>query len=501
MKKNNLLSLFSESVSRFPDKHAIAIDGNRLTYSELDLRSDFVATAIEKSDGSSKRVALFLPKAIGIYPAIIGTLKCNKSYVPLSLGYPVDRIKKILADGDIDTLIVDNTTLELLDDAILSSQLVINIESDVPTTALRRKTQLNNDSEAYVLYTSGTTGDPKGIPITHGNVVNYVSRINTVFAFNEEDRFSHLFDLTFDLSVHDMFVCWSNGACLYPATKADLLLPDLYVKRNAITVWFSVPSLAVQMRKHKRLLPEHLASIRYSLFCGEAMPKSIADSWLSATKNADIVNNLYGPTEATIAFTYYQYTEKDRNATWSILPIGTPFAGLEVAIVDSEMNNGDVGELLLGGDQLTQGYLNNPYKNQLSFVQDVFPALDCTAWYRSGDLVERTPDSGTLLYKGRLDNQIKIQGFRVEVADVEENIRKAMGITDVAVIKQSTNGGDCLAAVITEEIDEQKLIKACQKHLPDYMLPKAVFCIPKLPLNQNGKTDYSTITNIIGEQT
>jgi acyl-CoA synthetase (AMP-forming)/AMP-acid ligase II len=173
---------------------------------------------------------------------------------------------------------------------------------------------------------------------------------------------------------------------------------------------------------------------------------------------------------------------------------------LEVAIVDSEMNNSDVGELLLGGDQLTKGYLNNTYKNQLSFVQQTFPALDCTTWYRSGDRVERTTDSGELLYKGRLDNQIKIQGFRIEVADVEENIRKATGLTDVAVIKQSTTGGDYLAAVITEDIDEQKLIKACKKQLPEYMLPKTVFCIPILPLNQNGKTDYSTITNMIGDK-
>ena len=222
---------------------------------------------------------------------------------------------------------------------------------------------LTPDDVAYILFTSGSTGEPKGVPVTHGNVPHFLDVVGRRYGIGENDRFSQTFDQTFDLSVFDLFLAWTHGACVYGMTPVDLLAPTGFINRHQLTVWFSVPSVVAQLRRRDVLRPASMPSLRWSLFCGEPLPRGSAEAWQAAAPYS-VVENLYGPTELTIACFAYRWDPERSPAACvnEMVPIGRPLEGLACALVGSageEVGSGEPGELWVTGPQTTPGYLDD----------------------------------------------------------------------------------------------------------------------------------------------
>lgn len=505
-----LFDLFSRSVVAQPDAGAIFVGQRTYSYGDVNRLSRNISRVINSVDikCEKKRVGIFLPKCIEAYSSILGALGAGASYVPLNPEFPPLRIAEIIGIADIELLITNSLSLEKLSIVLKQCKREVSViltNDDRADLYFHAEINAGNTNkvppdEEYLLFTSGSTGVPKGIGINSKNVLTYIQNIISVYDFSSTDRFTQFFDFSFDLSVHDMFVCWAVGACLYVPQKADLLLPTKFINRNNITVWFSVPSLAVGMSKARSLKPGSLPSLRYSLFCGEALSFSIARCWCEAAPNA-IIENLYGPTEATIAFTRYQVNgAAPGSAELSIVPIGYPLGELECIVVDENLQpvqTGVAGELLLGGEQIANGYLNNPIKSQESFLTHHFQSHRSLAWYKTGDIVSMSAEG--LLYHGRKDRQLKIQGYRIETHDVEETIRKLLEVGEVAVIGVPIDAvGETLklVAFFTEDLDLPNAMKKIKSDCTPYMQPQELIKIESLPLNNNGKVDYNALGHI-----
>lgn len=371
------------------------------------------------------------------------------------------------------------------------------VEADTPP---QRPAEL-----AYLMFTSGSTGAPKGVGISHANVCAYLEAIGRRLELGQEDRCSQFFDLTFDLSVHDLFVTWAAGACLVTPSRTDLLMPQRFVQKHGLTVWFSVPSLAIHLRRLALLRPGTLPGLRWALFCGEALPTAVAREFQAAAVRARLVN-LYGPTEATIAFTEFTVDPAAADhELGAVVPIGRPLAGQEVVVVDAALRpvaDGTVGELCLGGDQVASGYWQDPATTASRFVTLDVPGRGSRRWYRTGDLA-RWDDAVGLRFHGRVDRQVKVRGYRVELQEVEEAVRVAAGVDAVAVIpwpRDADGGAQGLVAFIVGAAAAIDVRAACGRVLPEYMIPTELHGLTELPLNHNGKVDHAQLQQILLER-
>jgi non-ribosomal peptide synthetase component F len=308
-----------------------------------------------------------------------------------------------------------------------------------------------------------------------------------------------MFELTFDLSVFDMFAAWDNGACLCSPSARDLLNPAGFIRRSELTIWFSVPSVAMLMQRLRTLKPDTFPSLRLSLFCGEALPWDVAADWQRAAPGSH-VENLYGPTEATIACTAYPFdAPRARDeAINGVVPIGLPVGATDVRVVEldsvEEVDVGEDGELLLCGEQVVDGYLDNPEATDRAFVE-----IDGRRHYRTGDRVRRAGYGEPLVYLGRLDDQIKVLGHRVELGEVEAAVREAAGAPAAAVgwPRTSVGAAGIVAFVADTAADPASIRAQVARRLPDYMVPRELHLIDDLPLNANGKCDRKALLALL----
>jgi len=357
------------------------------------------------------------------------------------------------------------------------------------------------DSIAYLLFTSGSTGQPKGVMVSHANVLHYLDCVTKRYGFTSNDRVSQTFDLTFDLSAHDMFVAWESGACLCCPTQKQLIKPGAFVNDARLTVWFSVPSTAVFMRRFGVLKPGMYPGLRLSLFCGEALPVEVAHHWTLAAPNS-VIENIYGPTELTIACTAYRWdnAKSPDECEQGIVPIGQPFDGMRALVVDEqlrEVEDGRDGELLMSGPQLSLGYWQDEEKTRQAFVP---LAGKNGIYYRTGDRVRRPAVNKPLVYLGRLDNQIKVLGHRIELGEVEAAVRQISGLEGVVALGWPTreSHADGIEVFLeTDTFDTKALVSQLKGKLPVYMLPRNVLVLRRLPLNTNGKYDRKALQLIL----
>jgi len=361
--------------------------------------------------------------------------------------------------------------------------------------------RVDNNAPAYLLFTSGSTGTPKGVLVNQGNVTSYLDYVGPSYAINADDRCSQNFDLTFDLSVHDLFVCWDAGATLCPYPE-QYLAPVSIINEKELTVWFSVPSIVKFASKLGHLEPGAFPSLRLSLFCGEALSARLATLWEQAAPHS-IVENIYGPTEATIAISHYRWdpVQSPRECLRGIVPIGWIFEGQEYCVIDDNLSPlpvGETGELCLAGSQVTTGYLNDPGRTRQQFVQ--LPGSDKMQWYRTGDVVKQD-ERGCLYYLGRKDRQVKISGYRVELQEIEQVLREAAN-TELAVavpwpVLEGTASG--IVAVIggSDSSCDDRILELCKARLPKYMVPTRIYHFEDLPLNVSGKVDRQKIALLI----
>ncbi len=431
-----------------------------------------------------KTIGILSTRRAEAYISVIAAHLMGVKFVPMNPDMPVERLEKIAQLGDVDLVLTDPTTTELAE-KIGSEQLSL---ADCPLADVGQPLQVTPPKDpatiAYQMFTSGSTGDPKGVPVSYGNLDHYVHSVVDTLSIPESARFSQLFDLSFDLSLHDIFVALSRGGTLCPASKIDLMMPHVYLAKKQIDVWFSVPMIAgIAIQGQEDAAPTH--RLQMALFCGEPLPTDYATGFSAFLEPGAPLYNLYGPTEATIAFTAARFTA---DCPHSSVPLGAAF-GENLIAIDSESQvrpadePGTEGELLLAGPQVFAGYTPP--------VSDPFVQNDGTTYYRSGDLV-RVADDGALIHIGRTDSQIKLRGYRIELGDIEAAVRRAFGVTSAAAVVLGEGAGREIGLAYQADQDISDLVPL-DEHLPSYMRPARWLRLGKMPVNVNGKIDRKAI--------
>ena len=520
----NAAGEFMRSVQRFPQRPALWLDGRTYRYRELGEHVVRLADALRNMEGAL--CATLGERSLTAYCAPLACMLAGKIHVPLGASFPTARMANILSRTAPSVLICDSGSEERLPALLAATAHPIcvlfpeaaSLEAypapptqhryalvkAVPDTQASEHTpsasglpSSEQQPVAYLLFTSGSTGQPKGVSVGHEALCAYIDATLARYPeMDEHQRCSQFFEPTFDLAMHDLFVTWAAGACLYSIPKKELLLPVEFVNRHALTVWFSVPSMLATLQRYRLLTSESLMTLKLALFCGEALPGALARQWLLAAPRARS-ENLYGPTEATIACTAHRIEAADTDC--AVVAIGEPFPNMEIAVLESDgalSGEGQTGELYLGGDQLAFGYWHDETQTQQRFVERILPGKRSTRWYRTGDLA-MLDVSGIAYFRGRADRQIKLRGYRIELQEVESLLRDACGTSEVAALAVSAGEREPLsgiaAFVVAAEVSKGALVAAMKANLPAYMVPSDIHCVADLPLNSNGKTDYGQL--------
>lgn len=472
--------LFQATVERYPDHVALHSGDSEWTYRELEEHAAAIAGWCVRNTPKNARIAVHVQKELTAYAGILGILRAGRSYVPLHPDHPPARWHSVMEQAGVSACIMSSST-----DRERVGEFNVPILSEWTS---EEPASIIPGSEAYVMFTSGSTGGPKGVPVTRSNVAAYLEHMLSRYHFTAEDRFSQLFALTFDLSVHDLFVCWGAGACLCVPEDDSALRMSSYLEKNGITSWFSVPSLAALMRRMRVLKDGALPTLKHSFFCGEALSWEVANAWKRAAINSTVVN-LYGPTEATIAITEFEVTDANMQIAGTV-PLGRTVGKNRAMIVPSE-GSGE-GELHVCGPQVTNGYSGRPEETARAFKKLVG---EVGTWYATGDLV-RSDAGGVFHFLGRIDDQVKVLGHRVEPAEVDSILAPFVRPGNVITLPVTNEGITRLVTFIDMEMDTAPLMSRLRDALPTYMLPDGIHCVNGFPTTAHGKVDRAALIEL-----
>ncbi len=511
---------FLRQAHQNPDAPAVAVRGRVHTYGELESTARRIANVLVQScNGRPERVGLFAYRSEVAYAGTLATMLAGGTFVPLNPTFPPGKTAEMIRQAALDAIIVDRTCVPRLDDVLsgvrpnclllpdtarsedagTESSLTFFKENISSAAELSQLPALTPDDFAYLLFTSGSTGAPKGVPVTHSNAVHFMEFMSRRYGIGSGDRFSQTFDQTFDLSVFDLFMAWTNGASVYAMAPVDLLAPTNFINRNEITVWFSVPSVAVQMSRRNTLKPNSLPALRWSLFCGEPLLQSTAEAWQAAAPNST-VENLYGPTELTIACFVHRWNNSTSPALCrgGIVPIGRPNEGLGALVVNDRLEpvpDGSVGELCVTGPQMAPGYWQAPELTSQRYVNLPISPFEERRFYRTGDRVSRLPE-GEYVFIGRADEQIKVLGHRVELGEIEAVLRSCPRVEEAVAFgwPLSAASAESVVAFVSGAVEDPSAVIARAKiALPPYAVPREIFAVAEMPLSTNGKVDRQAL--------
>lgn len=507
------------SCERYPHAVALVLDGRSWTYSEIDATARrWASRLLDATGGQPRRVGVLGYRSETSYLGPLASLYAGAAFVPLNPRFPVRRTRQMIAMADLDALLVDPASISQVQDvtAGLAHPPALLTPSSPAGEALRgvifdrdamqegpplaALPAISPDDIAYILFTSGSTGEPKGVPVTHANVTSFLDTNLQRYELGPDDRLSQTFDQTFDLSIFDLFMAWASGARLCAMQPIQLVAPAPFINKHAITVWFSVPSLAIMMQKNNLLRPNTMPSLRWSLFCGESLPVDMAVSWQQAAPNS-IVENLYGPTELTIACSAYRWDPDHSPAECAqgLLPIGPVYPGLSAQLVDEGLalvDAGQPGELCVAGPQTFPGYWRAADLTEAHMFVRNGPDGRPQRYYRTGDLMRRLPN-GNYAFLGRRDHQIKFRGYRIELSEIEAALRRAGCLQAVALPWPGAQHPEAIVAFVSGGTDVSGLARHVRNVLPSYMVPGAIHSVDVMPLNSNGKIDRHALRQMI----
>jgi amino acid adenylation domain-containing protein len=501
---DNLRSLLLHSAAVHANRTALWVDENAVTYRDLIACGEDIAGALPDD---KRRTAVVADRRFWAYAGIVGAVLAGHAYVPLNPRHPLERLQTVLRSANVGAIVLDEANLAkyrpLLEMAPAATIIVPDAEqlpdwivllphhnflSASDLSVKRAAPTISGEDGAYLLFTSGSTGTPKGVMVSQQNVMAYLQTMIAHCDMRPEDRTSQLFDLTFDLSVHDLFVTWGSGAALYCPSETGRKAPRQFIRRHGLSCWFSTPATVAFMSRLRMLMGNDFPSLRLSLFCGEALPRRLVEAWKTAAPRS-IIENLYGPTEATIAITAYRVDRLEDD----IVPIGQALPGqqAEVFCDGMPMPLGASGELWVSGSQVTKGYWQRP-----DLTAERFVSYGSRYWYRTGDRAIRQADG--LRFLGRLDRQVKVLGHRIELQEVEAALRQAAACDSVAALAWPVDADGLaqgiVALVASESRPDADIVAACRAILAPYMLPTRLIRVAEWPLNTNGKTDYLALT-------
>lgn len=497
---NLVLPLLRQAQAK-PSQIALDVGGTTITYAELIEAAGKIAGWIGRETAPvTRRIAVLASRTWEAYAGVMGVAWAGAAYVPINPSWPAARIAQLLAIAQPDGVITDPAGLALIESGALPdcpAAVLAPSRHSVSVSPVPPIAEIADRQIAYIIFTSGSTGVPKGVMVSNSSVNAFLRGMQDRYAITAEDRLSQASELTFDVSVFDMFMAWSAGASLHVVPKSQLMAPRDFIREKAITVWFSVPSIAIFMQRMKMLAPGSLPKLRYSLFAGEALPAATASAWQLAAPNSS-VENLYGPTEATVVCLGCRFRgETDITPDRGTVSTGTELAGVGAAIFDDELRTvacGVHGQLAISGPQLAEGYLGDP-----GLTRSRFPDIDGRRWYLTGDLAYQD-DSGVFHHLGRIDNQVKVHGHRVELEEIESHLRSHAGTDAVVAIPWRVSYGSAegiVAFVSDSAVPLLELQRALKSNLPSYMVPSEIRSLDKLPLGPSGKFDRKALMELM----
>jgi amino acid adenylation domain-containing protein len=505
-----------------PAATAVVAGSERLTYGELEAYSSALSRLLRASGCQpGDRVGLLLPKSPVAVAAILGTLKADCIYVPIDLGSPVARAARLLAACRPRILLANTASRHLLaelkdqpglclavgwlaaEPLDLANLSVRFTAHDVePCPGAPPGSSRTPQDAAYIMFTSGSTGEPKGVVITHANVGAFLNWATAYFDIGPGDRLSGHAPLYFDLSVFDMFGALTTGAELHlvpDQLRLDARRLAAFIRASELTQWFSVPSVLSYMAHFDVIHQNDFPTLRRVMWCGDVLPVPVLRHWMRRLPHVSFTN-LYGPTEATVASSYYTVPSCPPDDATAI-PIGVPCPGEELLVLDENLGPvppGEVGDLYIRGVGLSPGYWQDQAKTRAAFIANPFAEDPSDRLYRTGDLARVGPD-GLIYFVGRADAQIKSRGYRIELGEIETALHLVPGLRDCAAVAIPTDGFEgtiiCCAYVPAPgcQMTPATLRRELARHLPSYMLPSRWLCLDQLPINVNGKIDRKAL--------
>jgi amino acid adenylation domain-containing protein len=499
----SLPELLTSAALEHHDRTAVVAD-RTLTYGELDeLASRIAAALIEAGVRPGDRVAVCAPKSAGVVASQYGVMRAGAAYVPIDHAAPDRRAIRIANDCAVAGLIAERARLDRLGPDLPPAAIGLDLDrldTLPPAAPGRSAVSTDQDHLAYVLYTSGSTGSPKGVMLSHGNARSFVDWAVGELKLTAEDRFSSHAPFHFDLSVFDLYACASVGGTMHAVPDEVLRFGTssaAFVRERELTVWYSVPSALVYLLLHGDLGARDLERLRLVLFAGEVFPMKYLRQLADVLPGAELYN-LYGPTETNVC-TYHRL-DRWRLAGQERLPIGRPCGNTETLALDVDgrpVGPGETGELYVRGPSVTPGYWGDPDKTQRALVPNPVQPYLGDRLYRTGDLVT-LDEHGEYLFLGRRDSQVKSRGYRIELGDVEAALYAHPAVVEAAVLAMPDEElGSRLRAVVALKSGERLTVGALQAHcaslVPRYMVPDRIELRPSLPKTSTGKTDRTRL--------
>jgi amino acid adenylation domain-containing protein len=511
MKVRSLQDYVVRQAQRRPEATAIVHNEGTLNYGELESRSNRLARLL-KEGGCQRgdRVGLMLPKSPTAVVAMLAALKADCVYVPVDPESPAARVHRILGAADCRCVFASAPALPLVSDLVSGAEpWVMWMERDPPpqSAVVPRFTAADaanfsdeslsyfsgENTPAHILFTSGSTGVPKGVVVGHANVIAFVEWANGYFSLEESDRVSCHSPLHFDLSTYDLYGAFAAGAEVHLVPPELNLFPGRlvdFIRKHRLTQWFSVPSILVYLAKFDAVMPGDAPHLKRILWCGEVFPTPALKYWMERLPHVAFTN-LYGPTEATIASSHYTVPAAPASANGSV-PIGEACGGEELLVLSENLQPlppNDLGEIYIGGAGVTLGYWRDKEKTDRAFVQAGGGRI-----YRTGDL-GYVGEDGLVRFLGRADSQIKSRGHRIELGEIEAALYAMPEVAQGAVVAvEATDfGGHVICCAYVPRADFEAPPRAVKQGMtaliPKYMLPARWRRMEALPSNANGKID------------
>lgn len=486
--KQQVLMPVLESIKRFGHRNAFFINKQYFTYQAFGECIASIRVAIRPI--ADVNIGLVANDDLETYASIWALWLEGKCYVPLHPGQPIERCRDIIAQVGMQHILDSGMETRYENIPVIMTK---TLSGNQTAAEPEPPAECSDEALAYILFTSGSTGKPKGVTISRSNVAHFIHAFRKLgYQLDEHDRCLQMFDLTFDLSVQSYITPLLAGACVFtvPSTKLKYGAIFELIDEQNLTFALMVPSIIHHL--HPYMDEINAPTMRYSLFCGEALPLEITQEWSKCIPNARI-DNVYGPTEDTIYCTCYTYNREGSNKESSgVLCIGRAMEGTQTIIIDENTRivpAGEKGELCLSGVQLTPGYWNNPEKNA-----EMFFMKNGVRYYRTGDLCSMD-EAGDIMYHGRIDFQVKIQGYRIELGEIEHHARTFMnGKNAVAVAFQNTTGNTEIALFLENDgVNPEELNTYLRSKMPAYMMPSKQIAVERFPLNMNGKIDRNQL--------
>lgn len=495
----NVLGYLEDTAKRLPDKPAFVDETGAYTYREMVDIGKSIGTVIAGFGFRNRPVIVYLDKGIRVLSSFMGILYSGNFYSPIDTGMPVERAKTILKVATPPVIITDeaheeivrNMLMELGQDKDTHIEIydsIVTKQPDEEALSRIRKSVIDMDP-VYVLFTSGSTGVPKGVVITHQSVIDYTEWVTSTFDITENDSFGNQAPFYFDNSILDIYTGMKNGATVYIIPKECFSFPAkmmAYLNEHEITTIFFVPSALCNIARMRVLQSVSLPFLKKILFCGEVMPNKYLNIWRKYKPDA-LYANLYGPTEITDVCTCYIVDREFLDD--ESLPIGKACENTDIVIITDDnryAEKGELGELCVRGRSIALGYYKNPEKSNEVFVQNPLNTEYRDIIYRTGDVVKLN-EFDEIIYCGRKDFQIKHMGHRIELGEIETAADALPEIDTCACIYDDVK--QKIVFFFKGRVEESAIKANFEAKVPEYMIPNVMISIKQFPYNANGKID------------